>query len=240
MNPPAIGRSLLYLDPWVAVADKTAGEIVHPGWARGEATTMARVRDLVGRHVHPLHRLDRGTSGAVLFALDRATAATLSEALARGAVRKRYLALVRGVPPEGGLVDHPVRRGEAGRERIQAVTRFERLGIASEDRCSLVLAEPLTGRLHQLRRHFKHLSHPVVGDVNYGDGRVNRAFRARWGLHRLALHALSLELLHPVTGEPLRIVAPLPDDLFVVLERLGLRAALPPEAIPAAAGLNGR
>ena len=225
------GSLLVHVDAWLAVANKPSGELVHPGWARGEVTTMSRVRDAVGRRAHPIHRLDRGTSGVVLFALDPGTAASLGRALAAGEMHKRYIALVRGVPAEDGVIDHPVRRRETGDERVAAITRYRRLAISAEDRCSLVLAEPLSGRLHQLRRHFKHLSHPIVGDVNYGDGRVNRAFRERWGLHRLALHALSLELTHPTTAEPLRVVAPLPDDLLNPLERLGVAPALPAEGL---------
>ena len=216
---------LVYSDEWLVVANKPSGELTVPGWARGERTTMSNVRDLLGQRVQPVHRLDRATSGLVVLARDAATTAAISQAW-QSSVKKGYVALVRGTIAEAGVIDHPVLRGEKGSERVPALTHFRRLGRSEHARCSLVEAEPRTGRLHQLRRHFKHLSHPIVGDVRYGDGRVNREFREHWRLQRLALHALWLELTHPVTGEPLRFRAPLPDDLLEPLSRLGLLAAL--------------
>lgn len=216
----------LYLDAWLVAVNKPSGELVHPGWARGEETTMARVRDALGARVHPAHRLDRGTSGVVLFARDPAAARALNEGWP--AVNKRYLALVRGAPPERATIDHPVRKGEHGDERVPAVTHFVRLGVSPHARCALVDVTLDTGRLHQIRRHFKHISHPLIGDVRYGKGDINRAFRERWNLHRLALHAWRVELAHPTTGAALDIVAPVPDDLGRVLSALGLAAALPP------------
>jgi len=216
---------LLYVDDWLAVVAKPSGEIVHPGWARGEATTMTRVRNALRQWVYPIHRLDRGTSGVVVFARDRETARALADSWSGGLVRKRYLALVRGTAEEQVEVDHAVRRGERGAERVEAVTRFSRLATCSRARCSLVQAEPVTGRLHQIRRHLKHLSHPIVGDVRYGDGNINRAFRADWGLHRLALHAAAIDLEHPMTGVALELVAPGPDDLAQPLAKLGLAGA---------------
>jgi tRNA pseudouridine65 synthase len=215
----------LYCDEWLVAVAKPAGELVVPGWARGERTTMARVRNELGQWVFPAHRLDRGTSGVVLMARDAETAAALGACFREGRVRKRYLALVRGEPPESGLVEHPLRRGEHGEDRLPAATCFRRLGRSPHARCSLIEAVPLTGRLHQLRRHLRHLSHPIVGDVRYGDGRVNRAFRADWDLRRLALHAAAIALNHPVSGAPLEIAAALPDDLAAPLAALGLSDA---------------
>jgi tRNA pseudouridine65 synthase len=219
---------LVYSDEWLVVVSKPSGELTHPGWARGERTTMSSVRDLLGRRVQPVHRLDRATSGLCVLALDKATTTSLSEAWQYD-VKKGYLALVRGTIDEAGVIDHPVPRGEEKKgERVLAVTHYRRLARSELARCSLLEAEPQTGRLHQLRRHFKHLSHPIVGDVRYGDGRVNREFREHWGLTRLALHAAWLELTHPVTRERLRFRAPLPGDLAGPLARLGLLGAAGP------------
>ncbi len=220
--PRSPGPELIFVDDWLAVVAKPSGEVVHPGWARGEATTMTRVRNALRQWVYPVHRLDRGTSGVVVLARDPETARALADCWRSGAVRKRYLALVRGKPPERVMVDHPVRRGERGSERVAATTRCRRLAVCSRARCCLVEAEPLTGRLHQIRRHLKHLSHPIVGDVRYGDGRINRAFRADWNLHRLALHAAAIQLDHPMTGQSLSLSAPIPDDLAQPLAALGL------------------
>jgi tRNA pseudouridine65 synthase len=134
-------------------------------------------------------------------------------------VEKRYIALVRGIPPEAGVIDHPVPRAPDG-PRVPAVTEFRRL--ATFERYALVEALPRTGRLHQIRRHFKHISHPLIGDVRYGKGEHNRLFRDRFGLHRLALHALELAFDHPPAGRPLRIFAPVPEDLAGVLGAMGL------------------
>ncbi len=224
---PTTDPQVLGCDDGLVVVNKPSGELTHPGWARGEPTTMSRVRDWLGQRVQPLHRLDRATSGIVVLSREAEATRLLSMAWEEGRVQKRYWALVRGLPEERGEVDHPVLRGERGSEKVPALTRYVRIAKSDRARCSLVEAQPLTGRLHQLRRHFKHLSHPIVGDVRYGDGRINREFRESFGLHRLALHACSLELTHPVSGEALQFRAPLTSDLQGPLERLGLLETLP-------------
>ena len=138
----------------------------------------------------------------------------LQELFETGRIEKRYLALVRGITPEAGVIDHPLPRSREG-PRVPAVTEYRRL--ATFERYSLVEAFPKTGRLHQIRRHFKHISHPLIGDVRYGKGEHNRYFRERFGLHRLALHAAELAFVHPTTGEKLRIDAPLPEELARVV-----------------------
>ncbi len=221
--PPAPPLPLLYRDDRLAVVDKPSGMVVHRGWARDRVVAMTAARDLLGRRVYPVHRLDRGTSGCLAFALDPETARRLQEEFEAGRVGKRYLALVRGIPPEEGVIDHPLQREGARRDapRVPAVTRFRRLGTF--ERYALVEAVPETGRGHQIRRHFKHISHPLIGDVEYGKGEHNRLFRARFGLHRLALHALGLAFTHPWTGEPLRFESPVPPDLAGPLAAMGLR-----------------
>ena len=217
--PPPI--PLLFRDGSLVVAGKPSGLAVHRGMSREKTVVLQLVRNLVGRHVYPVHRLDRATSGALLLALDPATARRLQEQWESGAVDKRYLALVRGIPPEAGVIDSPVPRSPGG-ARVPAVTGYRRL--ATFERYALVEARPLTGRLHQIRRHLKHISHPLIGDVRYGKGEHNRLFRERFGLHRLALHAWLLSFDHPVTGERLEIVAPLPEDLAAPLRRMGIDA----------------
>jgi tRNA pseudouridine65 synthase len=167
-----------------------------------------------------VHRLDRGTSGCLVFALHAEAARRLQALLEAGGATKRYVALVRGVPAVEGAIDHPIPRAPDG-PRVPAFTAWRRLAVVL-DRYALVEDVPRTGRLHQVRRHMKHLSHPIIGDVNYGKGEHNRFFRERYGLHRLALHAASLELPHPMTDAPLVLHAPLPSDLADPLERAGL------------------
>jgi tRNA pseudouridine65 synthase len=219
--PTAPPIDLLFVDGAVVLANKPSGLLVHRGWADDADVALFRVRDMLGAHVHPVHRLDRGTSGVLLFARTREVAATLGRAFEAGRVEKRYLALVRGTPPDEGVIDHPIPRSEGG-ERVAAVTRFRRLARSTVDRCSLVLALPETGRLHQIRRHLRHISHPIVGDVNHGSGAINRHYRARYGLHRLALHACSIAFEHPTTGQRLVVTAPIPGDLSRALSALDL------------------
>ena len=211
--------SILFADDDIVVVNKPAGQAVHRGWARDKVVTMTAVRDALGQWVYPVHRLDRPTSGALVLALHQEAAAALGKSFAEGGVDKRYVALTRGVTPQRGRIDHPIPRSEGG-PRVRAVTRYTRLGIF--ERYSWVRATPLTGRLHQIRRHFKHISHPLIGDVNYGKGEHNRLFRSRFGFHRLALHATSLAFAHPNHRDRLQVSAPLTEDLRELIDQLGL------------------
>ncbi len=219
--PSSSDLSVIHRDQWLLAVAKPSGMAVHRGWAREKDTAARRIRDQLGQRVHAVHRLDRGTSGVLLFALDPEVAADVGRAFQAGHVQKRYLALVRGVPPDSGTVDHPIPR-VAGGDRVPAITEFRRVARSPTERCSLVEARPRTGRLHQVRRHLKHISHPLVGDVRYGRGDINRHYRAQYGLHRLALHAWSLELTHPHTNHPLHLLAQVPTDLATALVALGL------------------
>lgn len=222
MLPPLPERlQILHHDADVMVVNKPSGVAVHRGWDREPVNAMTLARDAIGQHVHPVHRLDRGTSGCLVFALDRAHIPTLQAALGDAAASKRYVALVRGIVPERGRIDHPV-PDQKGR-RVAAMTVFFRL--ATFERYSLVCALPKTGRLHQLRRHFKHLSHPLIGDVRYGKGEHNRSFRERFGLHRLALHAVRIAFTHPVRDERIDVVAAFPANLAQPLSAMGLDVA---------------
>jgi tRNA pseudouridine65 synthase len=218
MAPP-FDLPALHQDDSLLAVGKPAGLAVHRGAAQDRIFALQIVRDRTGRHVHAVHRLDRATSGVLLFALDPGTARRMRERFAAGAVAKRYLALVRGIPPESGVIDHPIPRDVNG-PRVPAVTEFRRL--ATFERYALVEARPRTGRRHQIRRHLKHISHPLIGDVRYGKGEHNRLFRERFGLHRLALHACELAFEHPETGEMLRIAAPVPEDLAAPLRAMGI------------------
>jgi tRNA pseudouridine65 synthase len=216
---------LLHADDRIAAFAKPSGLLVHRGWGDDALVAVDLARRALGARVYPVHRLDRATSGVLLVALDRASAAALGRMFEAGAIRKTYVALVRGVPPEAFVVDHPVPKGEEG-PRVPAVTEIRRLEVSAplvdERRFSLVEATPRSGRLHQIRRHLKHAAHPIVGDVNYGKGDINRFFREAFALHRLALHAATLAFEHPFTGAPIAIDAPLPEDLRGPLARMGM------------------
>lgn len=209
----------LFRDRHLCVVNKPAGLLVHRGWGDDRVVAMTLLRDRLGHHVYPVHRLDRPTSGCLIFALDPEVAAAMAKRFEAGEVQKTYLALCRGVPPEVLHIDYPIPNKDGG-ERVPAVTDAARR-FATE-RYALMEVWPRTGRLHQIRRHLKHLSHPLIGDVRYGHGEHNRLFRERYGLHRLGLHALALSLPHPVTQEPLSLRAPIPPDLRGPLLLLGV------------------
>jgi len=220
--------TVLYQDDQLVAIDKPPGLLVHrTGLDAGEtAFALQLLRDQLGRPVWPVHRLDKGTGGVLLFALDAATASLLGQRFdAPDAVQKTYRAVVRGWPPAQGLIDHPLKRlpddARPGREKVQdARTRYRTLaryelplaqGSFATTRCALVELTPLTGRRHQLRRHMKHIAHPIIGDATHGKGSLNRAVAGLLGVQRLWLHALRLQMHHPVTGLPLLIQAA-PDE----------------------------
>ena len=201
---------------------KPAGLLVHrTGLDAGETRfALQMLRDQLDRPVWPVHRLDKGTSGVLLFALDAATASAVGRQFESDEPpAKRYLAIVRGWPPPRGRIDHPLRRMDdddaTGRMPAQsAVTDWSvqarhelplPQGSFATTRCARVELEPLTGRRHQLRRHLKHIAHPIIGDATHGKGPLNRGLAELLGTRRLWLHARSLVLRHPVSGERLRI-----------------------------------
>ncbi len=210
---------ILHQEPGLlVVVDKPSGLSVHRGWDGGDDVAMTRLRAQLKQWVWPVHRLDRGTSGCLLFALDEQLAGELSVPFANGQATKQYLVLVRGaLKDERGTIDHPVPRSEGG-EPIDAVTDFVRLAVIESG--TLVLATPRTGRLHQIRRHFRHLGHPLLGDTTWGDNKANKRLRDPVGLRRLGLHALTLAF--PFREGVVRASAPIPDDLALPIARLGL------------------
>jgi tRNA pseudouridine65 synthase len=223
------GFAALHVDEALIVLSKPSGLVVHPGSSgdRLEETLLGRLRALDLGAIHTVHRLDRGTSGVLVIAREPDAARALHEAFAEGRVHKRYLALVRGLAPEEADVDYAIPKNEGGarvpaRSLVRRVAHVELEGSPlREPRYSWVEVLPQTGRYHQVRRHVRHLGHPVIGDAVYGRGEHNRYLRERVGLARLALHAAHLELAHPVTGSPLGFDAPLPDDLREPLLRMG-------------------
>lgn len=214
----------IYQDEHLVAIDKPPGLLVHRTQlaAREGEAALQLLRDQLGRPVWPAHRLDRGTSGVLLFALSAEVASLLGAMFEQGRMEKRYLALVRGWPGEDeGLIDHPLARDpelpSAGQPMLEAQTRWRVLRrlewpVATDarfatTRVALLEAEPLQGRRHQIRRHLKHIAHPILGDATHGKGPLNRAVAAHLGLNRLWLHAQRLALNHPVSGAPLVLEA---------------------------------
>ena len=203
---------ILAQGPDYVVVRKPARIAVHRHAGGREPAMLQVVRNQLDQHVWPVHRLDRGTSGCLLFALSPDAVAPLTRALAGGT--KRYLALVRGhwSHPDVHRIEASL-KDDRGIER-EAATRLRCLGTSREPRCSLVMAEPETGRFHQVRRHLNRLTHPVLGDSSHGDTRVNRVWREHHGLNRLALHCWQLHL--DLDSGPLRVTARVPDELWSV------------------------
>jgi tRNA pseudouridine65 synthase len=209
----------LFVDEWLAVIDKPAGLMVHDSkLARGETDFAAdRLREQFGKPIFLIHRLDRATSGCLLLAFDRETAGALGKALMTQEVGKEYLAVCRGWPPETFTVDHALDGGPGKPEKKPAVTHFTRLATGElpvpsagfeTSRYALLRCALETGRFRQIRRHLKHLSHHMIGDTSHGDGRHNRQFRML-GIHRMLLHGVALSFVHPVSGVPIEVRAPL-------------------------------
>ena len=210
---------ILWQDESAVAVNKPSGLLVHNSrWAGPKERSLRQIlADQIGGPVYVVHRLDRPTSGALLFARSREAARAWHEALAASETVKIYLALVRGHLSEPVMVDHAFKVDGKLRDARSQVTP---LLNSSVERCALVAVRLFTGRRHQARRHLKHISHPVLGDTTHGQGSLNRYYRAEYGLHRLALHAWRLNVRHPLRDEQVQIEAPIPEDLTSVLRRL--------------------
>lgn len=235
---------LIYHDDSVVVIDKPSGLLVHRSWIAREATefAMQKLRDQIGQRVFPVHRLDRPTSGLLVFGKDAETARLLSEQFAERQVVKRYHAIVRGYLGDG-VLDYPLKeeldkiadkQAQTDKEPQTAITDYRcvqqfELAVAVTDlhptsRYSLMELSPKTGRKHQLRRHMAHLRHPIIGDSRHGDSRQNRYFREHHGLTRLLLAATGLRFNHPHSGAVIDLQLPVPEAFlqpFVAAESLG-------------------
>lgn len=235
---------ILYQDDYLLAANKPEGWLVHrTGIDRHEERFLLQyLRDRAGCHLYPLHRLDKPTSGAILFAKSGEIAALTQAQLESDNSIKKYIAVCRGYCPEQGVIDYPLppvsdfkhQRGKPKSElpRQPAVTHFRRLDTIElpfavdrypSSRYSLVEIQLKTGRRHQIRRHFKHIHHPLIGCPKYGKSVHNRFFAELYGCNRLLLHALHLELEHPVSGEHLALRAPLRGQFLSLIQEFGWR-----------------
>lgn len=195
------------------------------------------LRDQIRNRVYPIHRLDRGTSGVLIFGKNSEIARALGEQIMQKTVTKKYLAVLRGYLPDEGLIDYPIVDDESERNGTDAQTRFWKLGQSLLEmaiglryptaRFSLVEAELLTGRRHQIRRHFAHLRHPIIGDPRHGDVKHNKFFRENHDLHRMLLHAATFQFSHPVSGEEINLTAKLDEPFLKMLDVLELKSFCP-------------
>jgi tRNA pseudouridine65 synthase len=230
---------ILYQDEYLVAVNKPAGLLVHRSWLDPHATEFAlqKVRNQIGKFVYPVHRLDRPTSGVLLFALDKKCAKNISEQFIAHTTRKHYLAIVRGHLGDGEL-DYPLKekldkiadkKAQLDKPAQEAFTEYRclqqtELPIAvrpyDSSRYSLMELTPKTGRKHQLRRHMAHLRHPIIGDTSHGDGKHNAMFRENFDCQRLLLHAAYLAVNHPISKQLIEIRAPLGTSFKDILVNL--------------------
>ena len=221
---------ILYCDDHIVVVDKSAGIPVHRSRLvnDGDVYLIDQLRALVDGPLHLIHRLDRATSGALLIGRNAEVAGTLGRQFMERNVEKTYLGVCRGWPAETGELDYPLSGVRENSERKPALTRWRRLDTIEvpiainrypQQRYALVEISPETGRYRQIRRHFAHLRHPLIGDTSHGRTEHNRLFKQYFGVHRLLLHARTLAFDHPQDGRRLSIEAPLDPEFAGLLQR---------------------
>jgi tRNA pseudouridine65 synthase len=232
---------IVYQDDYLVAINKPAGLLVHRSNIDRHETRFALqlLRDQLGQHVYPLHRLDKPTSGVLLFALSTDIARDVSSQFSNNLIDKTYLAVLRGWCPSAGKIDHPLkqqldkmtdRKARRDKPPQSAFTDFKQLATVElpfevdrypQSRYSLVEAYPKTGRKHQLRRHFKHISHPIIGDPKHGKSSHNRFFQQQFDCHRLLLSCTQLSFKHPVSQERLIIKAELDENFSRLNKKIG-------------------
>jgi tRNA pseudouridine65 synthase len=220
---------ILFQCEHLVAINKPNGLLVHRSPIASDADVFAvqLLRDQLGQKVYPVHRLDRKTSGVLLFALDEATNSEMQRKFMNGEITKTYHAIVRGYTPDTGEIDYSLKRDDGVIQ--EAVTYFETLmrtevpfavGKHPTSRYSLVKLNPVTGRMHQLRKHMAHIMHPIIGDRPHGCNKQNRFFKEQFDMMQMMLHAVSLEFVHPTTKKHVNIFAPYGAEFFRMREVL--------------------
>lgn len=239
---------IIYQDDDLIAVNKPSGLLVHPSWIAPKKTpnlVYSLSRYFRGAPVYTIHRLDRATSGVIVFAKNKETAQKMNQLFSERQVQKTYLCVTRGFTPEEGIIDYPLKPiydkkadpfADPDKPAKEAVSAFKRLGTVELPipvgkypcaRYSLVEVKPKTGRKHQIRRHMKHIFHPLIGDTNYGEGRHNRLFREHLDSQRMLLMATELTFNHPTTGEIMTLRAPVSFKVAQLFDRLGWQGLYP-------------
>jgi tRNA pseudouridine65 synthase len=207
---------IVYQDEHLIAINKPHGLLVHRSSIANDAKEFALqlLRDQVGRHVSPVHRLDRKTGGLLLFAFEKDVEIALHQLFQNGQVIKKYLAVLRGHSPDGLDIDYPLAKENGTiQEAFTSFTTLKRAELAvpfgkhETSRYSLIEATPTTGRMHQLRRHFAHIFYPIIGDRKHGCNKQNKLFKEQWDMTTMLLHASELQFKHPVTSETIQLKA---------------------------------
>lgn len=216
--------TILYEDDLFVAINKPSGILVHrTGISEDRVFVLQLLRDqLGGARIYTTHRIDRGTSGVLIFAKNQEAARHLGEQFMGKSIDKKYWVMVRGWLTEPATIDYALADKDSGKGHLDAVTHYIPLGKSEIDapiglryptaRFSLVEAMPETGRRHQIRKHFAHINHPVIGDVRHGDVKQNKYFRDVFGMRRMMLHAASLSFEHPEKQALIKINAPIGED----------------------------
>ena len=224
---------IIYQDEHLAVINKPHGLLVHqsPIARDAEEFALQLLRDQIGQNVWPAHRLDRKTGGLLLFSLSKEANALAQQLFRENQIKKKYLAIVRGHTPDEMEIDYPLKK-ENGVVQ-EAFTFFKTLqkteidtplGKHPTSRYSLVEAEPQTGRMHQLRKHFAHIHHPIIGDRPHGCNKQNKLFKETWKMDTMLLHASELQFIHPFSKEKIHLKAQLQSEFIRVMNILNMQA----------------
>lgn len=223
---------ILYRDEHLIAINKPSGLLVHKSFYSGEADTYAiqELRKQIGQKVYPVHRLDRKTSGVLLFTLDKETLRAMSDQFATREVEKKYIAILRGwTKEEEETIDYDLVNENEVKQK--AVTYYRRLQTSEinlpflkhqTSRYCLVEAIPETGRFHQLRKHFKHILHPILGCRKHGCNKQNKLLLQTFNMTRMTLHAYQLTFTHPITGERITVNAMIDEEFKKTGDLLGL------------------
>ncbi|KHJ38554.1 tRNA pseudouridine synthase C [Pedobacter glucosidilyticus] len=217
---------IIYQDENIIAINKPHGLLVHqsPIARNAEEFALQLLRDQIQQHVWPAHRLDRKTSGLLLFALNKETDRLIQQQFMENKVQKKYLAVLRGHSPDELLIDYPLKKENGTLQ--DAITHFKTLarteiplavGKHPTSRYSLVEAQPQTGRMHQLRRHFAHIFHPIIGDRPHGCNKQNKFFKEHFQMESMLLHASELDFFHPLSNEKLHLKAALQPEFIRML-----------------------
>ena len=214
---------IIFQDEYLVAINKPHGLLVHQSPIARDADEFALqlLRDQIGQNVWPAHRLDRKTGGLLLFGLNKEMNALLQGLFRDNKIKKKYLAIVRGFTPDKMEIDYSLRKENGTMQ--EAFTRFKTLkkgeidiafGNHASSRYSLVEAAPETGRMHQLRKHFAHINHPIIGDRPHGCNKQNKLFKENWEMDTMLLHASKLEFEHPITHNQLHFNANLQSEFL--------------------------
>jgi tRNA pseudouridine65 synthase len=223
---------ILYQDDYLIALNKPHGLLVHRSPIAADASEFAvqLLRNQIGQKVYPVHRLDRKTGGVLLFALNEEINRAMQQAFMNKDVTKKYLAIVRGFAPEKGTIDYALTTEDG---KVQdAITHYQTLrhfeipvpfGKFDTSRYSFVEVNPETGRMHQIRKHFAHIFHPIIGDRPHGCNKQNKLFLEKWNMNTMLLHASELSFVHPVSQELMTIGASIQSNferVIVILNNL--------------------